>query len=419
MRIRRIAGLVFIGALGLGATAIGTGMVAVQATKGASMHPTYRAGDLAVLAKTGNYRLGDVVAYHHGDGAAETVTVLHRIVGGDATGFVLQGDNNESTDLARPAAGQIIGSEVLRIPMIGGILRSSVARVLLVLLMAALLGALMTSPRKPRPVAATPVTSRRPVLWRSLAVLDVILLAGVILNVSLWSSTPAPQPPARTQTGLMTYRADVPVSNTYPTGEVETGDAVFTQLLRTLVVSYSYDTTAESASVAGSGRVDAILSAATGWSTSLPVVPVTSLEGGVLAVTGSVDLAHIQRLAASVAEETGVDTSVLDVAVTAVTSVSVDGGEPVAHQTRLVFQLTPLVMTLTGAAPTDLPQGPAVTSTGPLPSVAPPQPSSDPIQWLGRVLLITLLLSAAGTVAMWPAPPGVRRDGPARASATV
>ena len=42
--------------------------------------------------------------------------VLHRIAGGDAAGFIVKGDNNESADSSRPSASQLIGHAVLHFP---------------------------------------------------------------------------------------------------------------------------------------------------------------------------------------------------------------------------------------------------------------------------------------------------------------
>jgi signal peptidase len=42
--------------------------------------------------------------------------VLHRIIGGDAGGFVFNGDNNLSTDPTRPTQKELLGRAVLHIP---------------------------------------------------------------------------------------------------------------------------------------------------------------------------------------------------------------------------------------------------------------------------------------------------------------
>lgn len=110
----------------LTAAALGTGRVAYVATSGVSMNPAFRAGDLAVVVRTGNYRNGHVVAYRD----VETkITVLHRIVGGDAAaGYALKGDHNAAVDLARPTSAQVLGRSLIRVPKLGGILGSPVTR---------------------------------------------------------------------------------------------------------------------------------------------------------------------------------------------------------------------------------------------------------------------------------------------------
>jgi signal peptidase len=85
---------------------------------GISMQPTMFTGDLAVLHRYGTYDVGDVIAFHTNQG-----TVIHRIVGGDATsGYTTQGDNRDQPDLWRPTPDQVIGRMWFHIPWIGKVL---------------------------------------------------------------------------------------------------------------------------------------------------------------------------------------------------------------------------------------------------------------------------------------------------------
>ena len=93
------------------ATAFATGLIGYVDTNGDSMEPLYHTGDLVVVVRADQYHAGEVVAYHGGtDGQ---LVALHRIVGGNANGFVIKGDNNRSIDPTHPRAGQIIGQAVL------------------------------------------------------------------------------------------------------------------------------------------------------------------------------------------------------------------------------------------------------------------------------------------------------------------
>ena len=94
------------------ACAVATGRVGYVTTNGVSMNPVYYQGDLVVVARADSYKIGQIVAYRL---PAKHLVVLHRIIGGDASGYVFKGDNNQSTDPTRPAGDQLIGRAVLHI----------------------------------------------------------------------------------------------------------------------------------------------------------------------------------------------------------------------------------------------------------------------------------------------------------------
>lgn len=81
--------------------------------QGTSMLPTLHTGDLVVLRKDDRYAVGDVVAYRS-DMAGSVV--IHRIVGEDGDGYVLQGDNNDFLDRFRPTPDDVIGRQIVHIP---------------------------------------------------------------------------------------------------------------------------------------------------------------------------------------------------------------------------------------------------------------------------------------------------------------
>ncbi|MDN4480123.1 signal peptidase I [Demequina muriae] len=92
----------------------GTSLVIVS---GQSMEPTYSSGDL-VVARKGDPQIGDVIIYAPEDlGGAQ---VVHRIIGGDAaSGWVLQGDNNDFIDPFYPAGAEVRGIVHLHVPNAG------------------------------------------------------------------------------------------------------------------------------------------------------------------------------------------------------------------------------------------------------------------------------------------------------------
>lgn len=85
---------------------------------GTSMLPTLRSGDLVIVHRRADYRVGDVVAYRVPAGNAGAGSqVIHRIVGGSArAGFVFQGDNRTAPDIWRPRPRDMVGALMLRVP---------------------------------------------------------------------------------------------------------------------------------------------------------------------------------------------------------------------------------------------------------------------------------------------------------------
>ncbi|MEU8237924.1 signal peptidase I [Actinoplanes missouriensis] len=100
----------------IGVWAASTGAVSYVITNGVSMNPVYYQGDLVFVIKRDSYQVGQIAAYHGPGG----VKVLHRIIDGDAeTGFVFKGDNNESIDVDKPRADELIGEAALHVPQGG------------------------------------------------------------------------------------------------------------------------------------------------------------------------------------------------------------------------------------------------------------------------------------------------------------
>ncbi len=95
------------------------GMVIVA---GNSMEPTFALGD-AVVTWSETVQIGDVILYRVPEGeAGEGNSVIHRVVGGDGTGWISQGDNSSSPDRWKPANSDVLGVAKLWIPVGGRIL---------------------------------------------------------------------------------------------------------------------------------------------------------------------------------------------------------------------------------------------------------------------------------------------------------
>lgn len=143
-RLRRHAGdvLFLVAALVVGyflwPTSLG-GCTTLTIVSGHSMEPTYYTGDL-VVSRCGEYQAGDIVVYNPPN--VGTARVIHRIIGGDgATGWVMQGDNNDFVDPWQPTDDRVLGRSVLHLPkvgLVGSVLVSPITWVSLLLLAAAL-----------------------------------------------------------------------------------------------------------------------------------------------------------------------------------------------------------------------------------------------------------------------------------------
>jgi signal peptidase I len=401
LTVRRAVGLVLAGVVALIAAAFATGLFGYVVTHGVSMEPLYHTGDLVVIARADSYHIGEIVAYHGGtDG---NLVTLHRIVGGNANGFLIKGDNNQSVDPTHPRASQIIGRAVLHIPGIGGVIGSPITHIAVLLAVLALIAAFIKNPA-PRPGAAhgsRRATDRSTTAWKLLLALDLVFLVALGLSFGLGSTASAP---AYTQTGVLSYQARVPASATYPTGQVSTGDPVFMKLLTDLGVSFYYSTTAPPAAVHGTVQIDAVLSNAAGWHTTLPMATPTPLKAGGANLTSTLDLSYIQVLATRVASQTGLGTGPIDIAVTASAVVGVGSAKPVTYTSRLPLQLTTLELSMSGTKVSSSAHGAGVVSTTSLSPTAPgAHPSSPTYGDLRLGLLALLLLAIAATALVWPA----------------
>ena len=413
LSLRRVAALGLLGLLGLAVAAFASGRMRYVVTSGVSMQPSYQAGDLVFVAPADRYSVGDVVAYEAG--ARDRVVVLHRIIGGDAAGFELKGDNNRSVDPARPGADQILGRAVLHVPNVGAVTSSPITRTVAVVALLALMAALIKTPAPKRGGAhgSRRASDRSTTLWKTLIALDVLLLAAVTAAYGL--DTRAPEPlRVTTQTSALRYQATAPVSQTYPTGEIVTGDPVFTKLVDTVDVSFRYSTDAPAAEVRGTARLDVELSTSTGWQTTIPLVARSPLVDDRADLTKTLDLAAVQRIADEVATETGVGTGPVDIAVVASTTVTVGDAEPVEGRSTLALQLTRQQLLYIGPELHPSVHGPALVTSNPLELGSPVAPPGRGAETLRLPLLMALLLSCGTTAVVWPT-----RDGHAAPTARI
>ncbi len=92
------------------------GRMGLVLVAGHSMEPTHQIGDVAVTWRAAP-AVGDVVLFSIPEGPARGEPVIHRIVGGDPSGWVTQGDNNAHPDEWKPTNADVLGEVVFSIPM--------------------------------------------------------------------------------------------------------------------------------------------------------------------------------------------------------------------------------------------------------------------------------------------------------------
>lgn len=281
-------------------------------TYGTSMEPSFQAGDLAVLRRSGTYEVGDVAAYRSPELGR---VVLHRIVGRKGETFVLQGDNNRFADRERIKTSDMLGRLALRIPR-GGTALTWLQQPLHAVPFAAALSVLpvVWGVRKRRdyssalnPTRGTPMNPftllqlQRATPWLAAGAVASLLAGALALAIPVATHAGGS---VLTHTGSFGYSASSS-SSLYPNG-FGTGDPVFTRLTNQVDVAFTYH--AQSATeLNAQGRVglDAVLSGAGGWRRTESLVVSEPLNDGAAVVHARLDLPRLQALGDEAATITG------------------------------------------------------------------------------------------------------------------
>jgi signal peptidase I len=316
------------------------GRTAYVTTHGISMEPRFHTGDLAILRTAGTYHVGDVAAYH--SSSLHTV-VMHRIVRISDGLYYFKGDHNTWLDAAPATRKQLVGKLAFQIKR-GGFWFARVKYGLVLLL---LLPILFTRSRKaaqsrgpadesragPRrrrrsrdQDEAAPPAPRAGLLPGYLKNLPpnlatasgVVAVTGglALLVVAMTMTAPKPPPPAKhaavatvAQHATFGYIADVRKSAAYP-GTVVTAPApVYRAVDKDLAATIDYQ------GMAGTVSVNAVISTASGWSTTVGLLPATGYSGSHFSTKLPLDLAAYEAKATAAADAIKVATGQLFITV--------------------------------------------------------------------------------------------------------
>lgn len=297
------------------------GANAYVVTRGVSMEPRFHTGDLAVVRASGSYSVDDVVAYR--SDLLESV-VMHRIVAVEGDRYTFQGDNNAWLDPEQPTATDLIGALVVRVPQGGIWLERATGPVGLGVVAFALVAGGGTAahtrrrrqarrlarhsiarPRpRPRPARSTPPTLGAAPPWMRTAAAGAGVLGavGLALGALAWTGpvtepTVGQEPTGRTMT--YSYTASVPPSAAYDSTTVTSPSPVFRTLSDTVDIRLAYG------GAPGQVTVDAELSTAGGWRSTVPLTGPVDVTGDQAELTVRLDLVALGARAQAAALATG------------------------------------------------------------------------------------------------------------------
>lgn len=285
-----------------GPRSLGGGADYVVVARGSSMQPTLELGDLVVTRPSATYVVGDIVAVRIADGPV----VVHRVVAAGADGYTTRGDANAFDDPERPTSSQIIGRMAMRVPAAGRLvafLRDGGAVSVLVGLLVFMIGMayLREGPSKPQSGRAHHPT-RSAVEHAGVA----LLVGGLIVGaVGMFGSL------EQDGTVPVTYRTSFRTTGlgaagtVYPNGRVADGQPFYVNIVdraRVVVSAAAQGPDGEMTKIAGTWKMDAVLSSSAGWSRSFPLGNGKLVDG---AGAGVLDLQVMGRNLAAFEQQTG------------------------------------------------------------------------------------------------------------------
>jgi signal peptidase I len=390
---------------------------------GISMQPKLHSGDLVLMHSSSHYEVGDVVGYHN---LQLGRLVLHRIVGKVGDTYVFKGDNNSFLDAYHPTQDQLVGRLSIHVPKVGGVFTwlhaphhsaITVGIVAFLLLAGGGAGATRRS-RRGRHIKLA--VAPNPVLGRALlsgAAFAALVFGLVTLIASSHAKTSTVNTPGGyVQQGAYAYSAHVQPNALYPSGQLNTGQTVFTQLVHEIATSFDYRfVSALPHTVSGTASFEATLQSSTGWTKKLPSRSLR-FRGDHAHLAGALDVRSLEQQVIQYSKLTGIGNDSFEVVLRPTVTVHgrVGGAqvEDTFMPTALSFALDGFSLRLQRTSPA---AQPGVTET--VDALHPSQPGVIPHQspasmklvvakvrvtsarWIGLVgLVLAALLAVAGFV---------------------
>ena len=299
---------------------------------GDSMTPRLTTDDIVLLRRTGNYGVGDVVAYRH----PQIGTVLHRIVAYDGERFTTQGDNRPTPDAYQSVPGDVIGREWGVVPQGGRVVRE-IQRprnaALLAVAVVAILATTGVQQRRRGGVLRTPLRHAR-ARWsgdlsayapngRLVLGAATALALGSLVLLGLWAikgaTTEVSEGIALSETGSFSYGGIVG-AGVYDEDILAAPEPLFRLVLDDLPMTYDYSVTSDApdavlTNVLGTYEITMQVHDENGWKRTFVLQPSTTFAGERFVAASAVDLTAIDALLDFVAELTGLESGLHRVSV--------------------------------------------------------------------------------------------------------
>jgi hypothetical protein len=320
-----------------------------------------------MVAKAPSYRIGEIVAYRL---PTQDMVVLHRIIGGNAQGFVMKGDNNQSTDVTKPTASQLLGHATAHVAKAGAWLHALTGPTALSLISIGLIAVGASeqtqSKRKRRRARVSRHTTTRsgpllalsalPPAMRAVAAATAAMFVLGIALAAVAFTRPIDRP-AITHTHAtsrlaFSYTAIVGHTAAYDGITAKAPDPIFRNLANIVNLHFRYR------GVPGSIAVNAELSTPGGWHSKVALAPRIRFTGHDYQDDATLDLNAFDARARAASAVTGLPASPLSITVTP----RVLTAGSAAWQPILKLTLTPLQLSMAGA-PAELTAATVTTSS--------------------------------------------------------